>query len=94
MKNNKTAVNLLTTKNFNMKDYLDKCNNLRPSSLIMDDLKWKYMVRSAVRGKNILLLGPTDVVRLWQLRLLLRYLVRSLVSFISILALRKMHVVL
>jgi MoxR-like ATPase len=25
----------------------------------MDDLKWKYMVRSALRGKNILLLGPT-----------------------------------
>jgi len=25
----------------------------------MDDLKWKYMVRSTLRGKNILLLGPT-----------------------------------
>jgi MoxR-like ATPase len=60
MKNNKNDnINLLTSKNFNIKDYLDKCINLRPTSLIMDDLKWKYMVRSAIRGKNILLLGPT-----------------------------------
>ena len=42
-----------------IKKYLDTCVNLRPNTLIMDDLKWKYMVRSAIRGKNILLLGPT-----------------------------------
>lgn len=49
----------LTVSNLDIKKYLDTCVNLRPSSLIMDDLKWKYMVRSALRGKNILLLGPT-----------------------------------
>jgi len=27
--------------------------------LFMDELKWKYLVRSAVRGKNIMMTGPT-----------------------------------
>jgi len=58
MKNTKTT-NLTTAKDFDMKKYLSTCINLRPESLIMDDIKWKYMVRSAIRGKNILLLGPT-----------------------------------
>jgi MoxR-like ATPase len=56
---NKNSLNLATDKDFNIKMYLDTCVNLRPDSLIMDDLKWKYMVRSVVRGKNILILGPT-----------------------------------
>jgi MoxR-like ATPase len=55
---NKTSAKL-TVSNLDIKQYLDTCINLRPTSLIMDDLKWKYMVRSALRGKNILLLGPT-----------------------------------
>lgn len=55
---NKTSAKL-TVSTQDIKKYLDTCINLRPSSLIMDDLKWKYMVRSALRGKNILLLGPT-----------------------------------
>jgi MoxR-like ATPase len=32
---------------------------MKPSTLIMDNLKWKYLIRSVIRGKNILLLGPT-----------------------------------
>ncbi len=59
MKNSKNTANLTTATNFDIKSYLNTCINLRPSSLIMDDVKWKYMVRSAIRGKNILLLGPT-----------------------------------
>lgn len=31
---------------------------LRPSNMIMTDLKWKYLVRSAIRGKNIMMTGP------------------------------------
>jgi len=52
-------MNLTTVADFDIKKFLDTCTDLRPSSLIMDDVKWKYMVRSAIRGKNILLLGPT-----------------------------------
>jgi len=31
---------------------------LKPSQLVMNELKWKYLVRSAVRGKNIMMTGP------------------------------------
>lgn len=59
MKNTKNVAKLTTATDFDLKSYLNTCVNLRPDSLIMDDIKWKYMVRSALRGKNILLLGPT-----------------------------------
>lgn len=32
---------------------------LRPVSLVMSDLKWKYLIRSAVRAKNIMMVGPS-----------------------------------
>lgn len=32
--------------------------SLRPQALFMPDLKWKYLVRSALRGKNIMMTGP------------------------------------
>ena len=32
--------------------------DLRPETLVMSDLKWKYLVRSAMRGKNIMMTGP------------------------------------
>jgi len=32
---------------------------LKPQSLVISDLKWKYLVRSAVRGKNIMMVGPS-----------------------------------
>ena len=32
--------------------------NLKPRGLMMNELKWKYLVRSAVRGKNIMMTGP------------------------------------
>jgi MoxR-like ATPase len=31
----------------------------RPENLIMSDLKWKYLMRSVIRGKNILMTGPS-----------------------------------
>ncbi len=35
------------------------CVSLKPKSLIIDDLQWKYLVRAVLRGKNILFLGPS-----------------------------------
>jgi MoxR-like ATPase len=32
--------------------------NIKPNDLEMSDIKWKYLVRSAVRGKNIMMVGP------------------------------------
>jgi nitric oxide reductase NorQ protein len=31
---------------------------LKPESLVIKDIKWKYLIRSAVRGKNIMMTGP------------------------------------
>lgn len=36
-----------------------KGEELKPQGLFMDALKWKYLIRSAVRGKNIMMTGPT-----------------------------------
>jgi len=33
--------------------------SLKPTGLFIEDLKWKYLLRSAVRGKNIMMTGPT-----------------------------------
>jgi len=32
--------------------------DLKPKTLMLCELKWKYLIRSAVRGKNILMCGP------------------------------------
>lgn len=32
---------------------------LRPDNLIISDLKWKYLMRSVIRGKNIMMTGPS-----------------------------------
>ena len=31
--------------------------DLRPTTLMMPDLKWKYLIRSAMRGKNVMMTG-------------------------------------
>lgn len=38
-----------------LKEFVSK----RPSSIIMNDLTWKFICRSVVRGGNVLLTGPT-----------------------------------
>ncbi|CAB4143548.1 AAA domain containing protein [uncultured Caudovirales phage] len=37
----------------------EKGKMLRPAGLFIEELKWKYLLRSAVRGKNIMMTGPT-----------------------------------
>ena len=42
-----------------IKDFIHKGSvNLKPQELVMKDLKWKYLIRSAVRAKNIMMTGP------------------------------------
>ena len=36
----------------------NKSVELKPESIVMTDLKWKYLIRSAVRAKNIMMTGP------------------------------------
>jgi nitric oxide reductase NorQ protein len=39
-------------------NFIHSSYNLKPKALMMNELKWKYLVRSAVRGKNIMMTGP------------------------------------
>jgi len=61
----KNAVPLDTTDNRSdevqedIEKYLAESIDLRPSNLILSDLKWKYLMRSVVRGKNIMMTGPS-----------------------------------
>jgi len=38
-------------------DFISNSYALKPKGLIMKELKWKYLIRSAVRGKNIMMTG-------------------------------------
>tara|TARA_R110001583_G_scaffold168017_1_gene320826 strand:+ start:1305 stop:2483 length:1179 start_codon:yes stop_codon:yes gene_type:complete len=38
-------------------NFIHSSYNLKPRGLMMNELKWKYLVRSAVRGKNIMMTG-------------------------------------
>ena len=39
-------------------DFIHNSYKLKPKALVMNELKWKYLIRSAVRGKNIMMTGP------------------------------------
>lgn len=39
--------------------FLSTCVEKRPTSLFCEDLTWKFICRSVMRGRNILLTGPT-----------------------------------
>jgi len=42
-----------------IKDFIHQSSvGLKPRELVMTDLKWKYLIRSAVRAKNIMMTGP------------------------------------
>ena len=38
-------------------NFIHNSYNLKPRGLVMNELKWKYLIRSAVRGKNIMMTG-------------------------------------
>ena len=39
-------------------NFIHASYSLKPKGLMMNELKWKYLMRSAVRGKNIMMTGP------------------------------------
>ena len=38
--------------------FINGCYKLKQDKLIMSELKWKYLIRSAMRGKNTMIIGP------------------------------------
>jgi len=41
-----------------MLNFIHSSYSLKPKGLVMKELKWKYLIRGAVRGKNLLMTGP------------------------------------
>ena len=50
--------------------------DLRPKTLVMPDLKWKYLIRSAMRGKNIMMTGAAGCGKTMAAKTLVRALDR------------------
>jgi nitric oxide reductase NorQ protein len=46
------------TDHESIKTFIHNSHTLRPIELVMSDLKWKYLIRSAVRARNIMMTGP------------------------------------
>lgn len=44
-------------------DILCTCISLKPRELIISDLKWKYLVRTVVRSKNLMIIGPSGCAK-------------------------------
>ena len=38
-------------------NFISTSYKLKPKGLVMNELKWKYLIRSAIRGKNIMMTG-------------------------------------
>ena len=48
----------LPDEQLELMQFIATSNELKPKSLFMQDTKWKFLVRSAMRGKNIMMTGP------------------------------------
>ena len=48
----------IPTDHTDVLNFIHTSYKLKPEGLVMKELKWKYLVRGAVRGKNILMTGP------------------------------------
>ena len=53
------AVETAKSEASNVMAFLNTCVEKRPQSLYCEDLTWKFICRSIMRGRNILLTGPT-----------------------------------
>lgn len=52
------AVSESSTSHADIKEFIhNKSASLKPEHLVMPELKWKYLIRSAMRGKNIMMTG-------------------------------------
>lgn len=47
----------------NFENLMLKHASLKPKDLVISDLKWKYLVRAVLRGKNIMIIGPSGCAK-------------------------------
>ena len=52
------TMDLVVTDIENPLEFIKESPGIKPADLIISDLKWKYLVRTALRGKNIMMTGP------------------------------------
>ena len=76
MKKNTVETKTKTLTNEEIVKYINDCFSLKPERLIMSELKWKYLIRSALRGKNILMTGPSGCGKTMAAKTLVRVLER------------------
>lgn len=60
---------------------LRTCYELKPPELIISPLKWKYLVRSVLRGKNIMVIGPSGCAKTMAARCVAKALGRQFEKF-------------
>jgi MoxR-like ATPase len=53
------AGNVTNELQADVSEFLKNCDRLKPDTLIMNSLKWKYLMRSVLRGRNTMLTGPS-----------------------------------
>jgi len=58
LKKAKVESTILPKEQVEMMNFISTSTELKPDLLKMTPLKWKYLMRSAVRGKNIMMTGP------------------------------------
>jgi MoxR-like ATPase len=50
-------INEIPEKHTEIVDFIKNSYSIKPQKLFMSETKWKYLVRSAVRGKNVMMTG-------------------------------------
>jgi len=58
-------------------NFIHNSYSLKPKGLVMKELKWKYLIRSAVRGKNIMMTGSAGCGKTMAAKALVNSLDRS-----------------
>jgi len=53
------SMNVPNEKHEDIVEFIANSPSLVPESLVISDTKWKYLVRSILRGRNILMTGPS-----------------------------------
>lgn len=53
----------------------------KPKDLIISDLKWKYLIRSVLKGKNIMIIGPSGCAKTFTARSVSKVLNRPFEKF-------------
>jgi nitric oxide reductase NorQ protein len=75
IKNNEVASNVPEAQ-LEIMNFIKDSAKLKPALLKMTELKWKFLIRSAMRGKNIMMTGPSGCGKTMASKSLVRALKR------------------